>query len=70
MFTPLPIYYTWGVHDFGGSPHIRHFTTEYYPPQAHYTVANCWDETTQQWYNYGPNADAPAELIKSIAITP
>ena len=50
--------------------HVKYFTTDFFPPQSYYTVANCWDGETQQWYNYGPGADMPPEYIKSIAITP
>ena len=50
--------------------HVKYFSADFYPTQSYYKTENCWDEETQQWYNYGPNADAPPEYIKSIAITP
>ncbi len=50
--------------------HVKYFPADFYPEYVHYTKANCWDDETGQWYNYGPNADAPPEYIKSIAITP
>ena len=48
--------------------HVKHFTVDYYPER--YCAAQSWDDATARWYNYGPNAQVPAEMIMSIAITP
>ena len=60
-----------GSHVLFTDGHVKLFAADYFPPQSYYSTPNNWDDDSQQWYNYGPNAqDKPSAYIMSIAITP
>lgn len=72
LVTPQPMSATMhanGSHVLFADSHVRYFELPYFPPRQFYSAANCWDDDTQQWYNYGPNAN-PAKYRRTIAITP
>ena len=58
-----------GSHILFADGHVQYFSTDYFPTQAWYRKANCWDPETCQWWNYGPGSGVAPPLLKSIAIT-
>lgn len=67
---PDPFLHANGSHVLFADSHVKYFESPYFPARTAYSAANCWDDDTQQWYNYGPNAKMPLKYIRSIAITP
>ena len=58
-----------GSHVLFADGHVKLYTADYFPEQSHYNQANCWDDRTNQWFNYGPGASMPAAYLNSIGIT-
>lgn len=65
----------WKIHGDGSyiafaDGHVKYFSLDYYPPYSQMNASNSWDPETGQWWNYAPGSNKPAELIRSIAVTP
>ena len=51
--------------------HVHYFTTDYFPDQGQILSPRSWDSDTKQWWNYNSgNTYVPAEMRRTIAITP
>ncbi len=59
-----------GSHILFTDGHVKIFDLTFMPKYADITAGNCWDEETQQWYNFAPASGKRATYIRSIAITP
>ena len=50
--------------------HVKMYNVQYMPEQGDMLSTNCWDTETSQWYNFNAQSSKPANMRRTIAITP